>query len=127
MKYLGIDWGEKRIGLALAEPELRLALPFGTVSNLQELLKVIKEEDVGVLVLGLPLKLSGQKEINSLWQSFKEALERDSSLPLVLVDERLSSRQADSLLGTYKEKASRDEISAALILQSFLDKEIDNH
>lgn len=122
MKYLGIDWGEKRIGLALADEETRLALPFRTVENLWAVQKVITEEKVGVIVLGVPLKLSGQGKINKLWQEFKDNLEKQTNLPLALMDERLSSKGADALFGSNKVKAGRDEIAAAVILQDFLDK-----
>ncbi|MFA5163349.1 MAG: Holliday junction resolvase RuvX [Patescibacteria group bacterium] len=122
MKYLGIDWGEKRIGLALADEETRLALPFKTVDSLWAVQKVISEEEVGVIVLGVPLKLSGQGKLNQFWQAFKDNLEKQSNLPLALVDERLSSKGADALFGSDKVKAGRDEIAAAVILQDFLDK-----
>ena len=122
MKYLGIDWGEKRIGLALADGETRLALPFKTVANLSELEAVVKAEKVTTLVLGLPLKLSGVGEINPLWQEFKDSLAHKFSLPLDLVDERLSSKGADALVGLSRDKAARDEVAAAIILQAYLDK-----
>lgn len=122
MKYLGIDWGGKRIGLALAESELKLALPYGTVSSLRELIQVIEKESVETLVLGKPLKLSGVGAINSEWLNFKNEISQACQLPLVLIDERLSSKGADALIGSKKDKAGRDEIAAAIILQEYLDK-----
>jgi len=123
MKYLGIDWGEKRIGLALADEETRLALPFMTVGSLAEVERVIREEEVGVIVLGQPLKLNPGSELNPRWQEFKNALEQRTRLPLNLIDERLSSKGADALFGPKSVKAGRDEIAAASILQEFLDRQ----
>ena len=123
MKYLGIDWGEKRIGLALADEETRLALPFKTVAGPGEIKRLIDQEKIDVLVLGKPLKLSGQGELNPAWQSFKEILVKEINLPLILIDERLSSQGADALFGSKNDKASRDEIAAAIILQEYLDKD----
>ncbi|MCX6798144.1 MAG: Holliday junction resolvase RuvX [Candidatus Falkowbacteria bacterium] len=124
MTYLGIDWGEKRIGLALAEAETRLALPFKTVDNLGEIIRTIEQRDVSIIVLGLPLKLSGLGEINPEWQKFKDELEASTNLPVALIDERLSSKGADALIGSKSDKASRDEIAAAIILQEYLDKNL---
>ncbi len=121
-KYLGIDWGEKRIGLAVADNELKLALPFKTVSNLEAVLSEIEKENIAVLVLGVPRKMSGKKADNPMWLSFLDQLKARSNRQLVLVDERLSSLAADSLSGNSNEKAGRDEVAALIILQDYLDK-----
>ena len=121
-KYLGIDWGEKRIGLATGDSEVNLALPLKTVANLAEVLSVLKEEETDIIVLGMPQKMSGQAADNPLWQNFRDQLRERGGRPLVLVDERLSSRAADSLAGETGEKAERDEIAATLILQDYLDR-----
>jgi putative Holliday junction resolvase len=120
-KYLGIDWGEKRIGLAFAEEETSLALPLRTVASLEELLETIKTEEISDLVLGSPRKMSGQAANNPLWLEFVEQLKAKSTLPINFVDERLSSLAADALNGTKKDKAERDEIAATIILQDYLD------
>jgi putative Holliday junction resolvase len=122
MKYLGIDWGERRIGLALADDSLNLSLPFKTVASLDEVLLIIKEELIDVLVLGYPRKLSGAAADNPLFLSFKKKLEEASGLKVILADERLSSLAADALPGDSKLKAGRDEIAAALILQDYLER-----
>ncbi len=126
--YLGVDWGEKRIGLALADSELRLATPFKTVANLKELVVVVKEEMVDILVLGKPVKMRGEEDgLNPDFLKFFDDLE--STLPDVkieLVDERLSSQEADARVGGKKTKAGRDEVAAMIILQSYLDKMTNN-
>lgn len=120
-KYLGIDWGEKRIGLALADEETCLALPFKTVSNLSELLEVIKEEEIDEIIMGSPKKMSGEAANNPTWLNFVEQLKEKSGKKVNFLDERLSSLAADALSGEKKDKAERDEIAATLILQDYLD------
>lgn len=120
--YLGVDWGEKRIGLATADSDVRLSLPFKTVSSLAELLPIINEERIDLIVMGEPIKMSGEEANSQAWLSFKNELIAKSNIEVILVDERLSSLAADALGGSRKQRASRDEISAALILQSYLDK-----
>jgi putative Holliday junction resolvase len=122
--YLGVDWGEKRIGLALADGELRIATPFKTVANLKELAVVAKEEMVDILVLGKPMKMRGEEDgLNPDFLKFFDDLE--GTLPDVkieLIDERLTSQEADARVGDKKIKASRDEVAAMIILQNYLDK-----
>lgn len=124
--YLGIDWGEKRIGLALADGETRLAIPLSSVSSLKGLKEVILTEAPFVLVLGKPIKMSGESEkINPLFLNFLLKLKEEfPNKRIELVDERLTSKQADALPGEKKDKASRDEVAAMIILQSYLDRMI---
>lgn len=123
-KYLGIDWGEKRIGLAISEPGTSLALPFKTVSNLNEVLAVVAEEEVTAIVLGVPFKMSHpDHDLNPHFNRFADTLAEQIKIPIYQVDERLSSLAADALGGTSKTKAGRDELAATLILQTYLDKE----
>lgn len=122
-RYLGIDWGEKRIGLATGDGETGLALPLDTVATLNEVLKVIREEEIDIIVLGSPQKMSGEAANNESWKNFLEQLKAQSGRKVELVDERLSSLAADALEGKKDEKAERDEIAATLILQDFLDRQ----
>lgn len=121
-KYLGIDWGEKRIGLATADSEVNLALPLKTVGSLAEVLSVIKEEEIDVVVMGTPKKMSGEVADNPAWRNFLGQLKDRGGRRVELVDERLTSLAADSLEGSEAEKAERDEIAATLILQDYLDR-----
>ena len=120
-KYLGIDWGEARIGLATADSEVNLALPLKTVSDLAGVLNAIKDEEIDIIVLGNPQKMSGEKADNPSWLSFLAELKERSGKPVELCDERLSSLAADALEGEDCEKADRDEIAATMILQDYLD------
>ena len=120
MRYLGIDWGEARIGLAIGDSELKIASPFKVVGDISEVLKIIKEEDIDIVVLGKPVKMSGE---NKFLDSFKEFYKKlDKIIKVELSDERLTSKEADALPGTKKTKASQDAIAAMLTLQNFFDR-----
>lgn len=120
INYLGVDWGEKRIGLATADSDVKLALPFKTVASLAELLVVLKEEDINIIIIGEPIKMRGEAANSELFLDFLNKLKAKSYLEVILVDERLSSLAADAF-GDSKQKAARDEIAAAIILQNYLD------
>lgn len=122
INYLGIDWGEKRIGLATADSDLKLALPLGTVFDLAGVLTVINDEDIGLIVLGQPVKMSGQKQnLTPAYEKFLARLKEQTDLEIVSIDERLTSREADVLGGPKNMRAGRDEIAATIILQNYLD------
>ncbi len=122
IKYLGIDWGKKRIGLSVGDSETKIAIPFRVVNNLEELLDIIKKEEIDELVVGLPISLSGQ--VDKVLPEFKLFLKKlkQIRLPLHLVDERLSSREADARIGKQKQGASRDAVAAMIILESYLSR-----
>lgn len=122
-QYLGVDWGEKRIGLALADIETRMALPFITVPDLRSLLAIIKAENIGLIVIGSPRKMAGEAASNPLFLSFLKDLKAQSPVPVIEIDERLSSKAADALPGQRRDKAGRDEIAATIFLQNYLDTE----
>ncbi|MDD4332716.1 MAG: Holliday junction resolvase RuvX [Patescibacteria group bacterium] len=122
-KYLGIDWGEARIGLALGDSETKLATPFKTVKNIGEILGAIQEEEIDELIIGVPYKKQDiRNKIQKEFVVFFNRLKEKIKLPVHEVDERLSSKAADALPGGKKTKASRDEIAAMLILQTYFDK-----
>ena len=121
-RYLGIDWGSKRIGLAIAETDSNTAVPYGVVGGLDDVLEVAEEEDVDEVVLGRPVKISGDEDnLTPAYNEFFEELKDKLDIPIRIVDERLSSKAADQLPGKKNEKADRDAIAAMLILQGYLD------
>jgi len=121
-KYLGIDWGSERIGLALADEETNIALPLGVVNSLQAVIEVIGQEGIDEIIIGQPQKMSGAAADNPAWLNFTKRLQSRVNLPIHLLDERLSSLAADALEGGPKEKADRDSLAATLILQNYLDQ-----
>jgi len=119
MTCLGIDWGEKRIGLAVGESSLSLALPLKTVDTIDEIVSIAKEEEAGLIVLGCPYKMNGRGDLDKRFSKFHEDLKEKFS-NIILVDERLSSQAADALQG-YKTKLNRDQLAAMVILQGYFD------
>ena len=123
-KYLGIDWGEKRIGLATADSETKIAIPYKVISNIKELKQIIISEDIDIIVIGKPFKMKSKDlELNKNFLSFLEILKKElekEKIKIKLVDERLSSKQADSLEGNKKNKAPRDAIAASIILEAYI-------
>lgn len=121
-KYLGIDWGEVRIGVSLGDSVLKIATPYKVVSSLKELLNIISEEDVDEIILGEPVKMKQlDKKYHQSYFLFKKKLEESVKIEVKTTDERLSSKAADALLGNKKTKAPRDAIAAMIILQGYLD------
>ncbi|QVL57094.1 MAG: Holliday junction resolvase RuvX [Simkaniaceae bacterium] len=131
-RVLGIDFGMKRIGLARSDPMKMIASPLKTViagKNLEETADLIIQELEGVetIVLGLPLLLSGKdSDTTTTVRKFAEILEKKSGLPLILWDERLTSKQVEKLMiegnvSRKKRSAHVDTMSATLILQNYLD------
>ncbi len=134
-RYLGVDHGRKRIGLAIGETETGLATALrqfdssGTAKgDAAEFRRVIEEYDIDVVVIGLPLNMDDTEgDQAKLVQRYGKALASELSQPIEFWDERLSSAAADELLNqreeltTKKRKARRDALAAQAILQSFLD------
>ncbi len=118
--YLGIDWGEKRIGLAVADLEIKIANNFKTVSSLGELLSLINSLDIKEIVLGKPLKLSGNLS-NQQFLRFYQKLKEKTKVKISLFDERLSTNLSKNLNILNKAKYDKDQSSACLILQSYLE------
>ena len=126
-KILGIDYGSKRIGLALGDEEHRMALPFDVVENKEgvigELRRLVDSEDIYRMVVGIPLGLKGKMTKKTFEvQKFVDLLERNFNMPIIIEDERFSSKMADSLFKEYKQKYDRDAVAAMVILQGYLDK-----
>ncbi|MFA4880937.1 MAG: Holliday junction resolvase RuvX [Candidatus Doudnabacteria bacterium] len=124
MPILAIDYGEKRIGLAISDPEDRIALKYKTIfledakQLLEELKKVCQEEEVKRVVIGLPISLSGQdsKQTKAV-REFAEYVRIKLNLDVQLEDERLTSVEAERT-----QAKDIDEESARLILQTYLDR-----
>jgi putative Holliday junction resolvase len=128
MKYLGIDYGTKRIGVAISDEDGKLAFPKTVIENNPEsvffVANLAKEENINAIIIGESLDLSGNdnplmKEINS----FKENLSQKTSLPIVFEPEFFTSAEAERLQG---KNGKLDSSAAAIILKSFLDKKNNN-
>ena len=139
MRIVGLDIGERRIGVAISDATATLARPVGVLARAgsdadalrlvaDEIARLASEEDgVATVVVGLPRRLDGTaNEMTPRVQAFAEQLRAASGLPVVLQDERLSSREAESRLALREKdwrarKKKLDAAAAAIILQDYLD------
>lgn len=134
VRFLGIDYGDRRIGLAVSDPDGLIASPVSVVDGVGELesqyrrLKpVIDDYGVEAIVIGLPLNMDDSEGPQAkLTRQFGDGLAQRTGLPVQYFDERLTSfaadeRLFDAQLTRGKKKARRDAVAAQLILQSFLD------
>jgi putative Holliday junction resolvase len=139
MRALGVDHGRRRIGLALSDASGMLARPWKTIDGhaaARRAARAIAEEidalaradePVSVVVIGHPRRLSGEpSDQTALVQAVAAELEALVGMPVVLQDERLSSREAERYLAQRerdwrKRKAQLDAMAAAVILQDYLD------
>jgi putative holliday junction resolvase len=142
MRILGIDYGQRRIGLALSDATGLLARPWKTLVRQGSAARVadslaaevarLRAEDDGLeaVVLGLPRRLNGSpNDQTAAVEKLASSLHSRVSIPVVLQDERLSSREAESLLARRvkdwrKRKSLIDAVAAAVILQDYLDSRI---
>ncbi|MFA5175071.1 MAG: Holliday junction resolvase RuvX [Patescibacteria group bacterium] len=117
MNILGVDYGTKNIGLAWCDTGIGVVLPFGIVGK-QELPDVVKKENIDLVVIGLPIGLNGKENENTKRvKKFAEDLKEKMKVKIDFFDERFTSQQADRMEGG----ASRDEKSAMLVLESYLE------
>lgn len=136
---MGIDYGSVRIGVAMSDETQTIATGYSMILNnwnhFSELLKILTENHVQKIILGYPLNMKGLKteqtlEVEKFEKEFGDYLMKNSGTPIELVkwDERLTSKMAERsmIVSGMKKKKRRDKsnidiISAALILQSYLD------
>jgi putative pre-16S rRNA nuclease len=119
---LAFDFGLKRIGVAVGEPELRTAHPLRAVSQFSQVEKLIAQWQPGALVVGLPTSVQGAPHaMTRKAEDFARRLERRFKLPVARVDERFSSVEAESRLRGIKRKAV-DSVAAQLILEQYFDE-----
>ena len=139
-RILALDVGDRRIGLALADPESRIALPLFTLhrstlhADLKAIARFIRKREIGTLVVGNPLHADGTPSAQSAKaQAFAQALFAEHpTLTHHLLDERLTTREAHALLdltGTRRTAAHRldrkgliDQVAATLLLEAFLSR-----
>ena len=132
-RLLGIDFGAKRVGIAITDPLRIFAYALVTITNDNNFWKVFNQllvdYEIETIVLGYPLKESGKRSSSTeLIEKFKEILENNTNIPIVLSDERYSSVIAkQQILESVKSKKKRqdkglvDKNAAAIILQEYLD------
>jgi putative holliday junction resolvase len=132
---MAIDYGTKAIGVAISD-ELQLTVrPFTTIRRgrkkyarvIDEICTLVVENEIGVLAVGMPLNMDGTRgEAAARVEKFLADLQNRLKIPIVIVDERLTSYEADRILrdmGVSERRARSDEYAAAIILQDYLDQE----
>jgi len=135
MRYLGLDLGSKTLGMALSDKTGLIATSLKIVRHneeydklVDEVLKVVDEYQVEGIVLGLPKNMNNSIGFKGeLSIEFKEKLEGVLSIPVILEDERLTTKEAENILisndtSRKKRKKVIDSMAASIILQSYLDK-----
>ncbi len=124
MKYLGIDYGKKRVGIAVSDVEGKIAFPKIVLENkglLEKIFEMCKELSVEAIVLGESKNYKGEdNKINPQIISFKKDLSVKLKLPVFLESEFMSSMQVEK---TFGKTDMLDASAASIILQTFLDKE----
>ena len=129
MKVLAIDFGTKRVGLAVGDTQLGIALPKGVLKNdehlIERIYEIVHSTGVGEVVVGLPLTPSGKegqraREVKRFVESLKEKL---TDTKVVLWDERYTTLEAETRLKDLppkKRKELLDSVSAQIILEDYL-------
>ncbi|MDD2445260.1 MAG: Holliday junction resolvase RuvX [Clostridia bacterium] len=137
-RIMGIDYGDKRIGIALTDLMHVIASPFevyktvNSNADIEHLQKIIEEQEVETVVIGLPLNMDGSEgERARKTRLFGSNIADKSNVNIVFQDERLTSFEADNILSdakvrTDKRKDLIDKLSACLILESYLNERSKN-
>ena len=132
-RLLGVDYGSVRIGLAVSDADRRLASPLTVLERRDSerdavyFRSLIESEEIGALVVGLPLHLDGREGRKATEaRAFGAWLAETTGLPVAFWDERFSTVEAESALWqaglTHKKrKARRDRVAAQMVLQAYLD------
>ena len=127
MKILGIDYGSKNIGIALSDDEHRQAFLYDTLDGAafhEQLQKIISDEDVASIVVGLPLSMDGSEGPKAKTvRGFARQLHKTSKLPIHFEDERLTTKMAERFTRQKGLGLNDHQLAAREILQSYLDKQ----
>lgn len=138
MRTLGIDWGVKRLGLALSDLTGAVASPLKTITrkgnktDIGEIAELTGKHEVERIVVGIPLNMDGRAgESANRVTRFSKMLEEAVDVPVILVDERYSSQAAERAmleadLSRKKRREKRDGVAAAWFLQAYLDSQPDD-
>ena len=132
-RKMGIDYGDRRIGIAMTDLLCMIASAYEMYQNddieksVEYISKLAHDNSVDEIIVGLPLNMEGEEnERTKVTRTFGEKLAKKSGLPVTYEDERLSSVEAEEILKKFekdwqKRKAKLDMYSAQVILQSYLD------
>lgn len=123
MKYLGIDYGEKRIGIAVSDDSGMIAFPYATIENtastLSEIKKICDIEKPVAIIIGMPILIGEVSPLMRAIQMFGDTLARFTDIPVAYENELFTTKMATQ---SGAKKDTVDQSSAALILQSWIDR-----
>jgi putative Holliday junction resolvase len=124
MKYLGIDFGSKRVGVAVSDDEGKMAFPHSVILNskntLDEIGEIIKKENIDKIVMGESKNFEGEpNKIMTEINKFKKELEDKAGIEVFLEPEFMTSQQAEQIQG---KNEMHDASAATIILQSYIDR-----
>jgi putative pre-16S rRNA nuclease len=132
-RLLGVDYGDVRVGLAVSDPDRKIAFPLATYErqgrerDADYFRALVREEQVEALVVGLPVHLSGHEGAKAAAaRAFGTWLGEVTGLPVAYWDERFTTVEAEAALWAAglthkKRKARRDRVAAQILLQAYLD------
>lgn len=136
MRSLGLDVGDRRIGVAMSDPSGILASPFTIIerrsntADMEAIAEIIRRNDIGQIIVGLPLSLDGSSGLQAeKVKSFTQKLVEAIKIPVDFRDESFTTASARNLMKETRSKKARrntkdDAIAAAFILQNFLDEKV---
>ena len=134
-RFMGIDYGERRIGISISDPLNIFAKPLKTIDRkitpnfIEEIKSTIREYSINKIVIGLPLNMKGKDSKQTInVRKFIEYFKSQIQIPVYTCDERLSSKSAEDSLkflnkSPSKNKEKIDSIAATIILQEFIDSD----
>ena len=132
-RWLAIDYGEKRIGIAITDPLKLFVKPYTTINNssdeqvFNELKGIFESQKIEKIIIGLPINIEGEDTLKTLEvKAFQQKLAEFTSIPLHWWDERYSTCEANEFLkqkgvNWKNSKKVVDQIAAAVILKSYMD------
>lgn len=131
-RIVGLDYGTKRVGIALSDESGMIASAYGVVETagaINAVKELVSEERVELVVVGLPLGLSGEDTASTSGaREFASQLSEDLPVPVELADERFTSKVAEAVLidaglRRGRRRQIRDKLAATVMLQSYLDSQ----
>jgi putative Holliday junction resolvase len=134
-RVMAIDLGEKRIGVAISDTTGTLARAYGVLArksrreDFERFGRIIAEQDVTLVVMGLPITLAGEEGQRAAWvRDYAAGFQQHLTIPLVFWDESLTTKEAEASLRAQGKRGKKikervDAVAAAFILESFLTAE----
>lgn len=130
MRIMAIDYGEKRVGIALSDPLGVIAQPLTTISVksqkalFKQILEIIQQSDVGLIIIGNPLSHKGEAtEMSKQISRFIKRLKKMTDIEIKLWDERFTSQYAMNIMKEIKVKKQKDlvdQVAASIMLDEYL-------